>query len=218
MRQLLIIGAGGFGRETAEIVHAINAQQPTWTLLGFLDDADLTVASIEGVPVLGAISLVERYPDASVVVTTGNPRNYFSRRLIVERIGLSGARYATLVHPTAVLPRSVSLGVGSVLGANVVATAALRVGDHTAILPGVVMSHDAVIGNYVTVGAGVRLAGGVRLRDGAYLGAGALIREGCTIGQSSLVGMGAAVLTDVPDWEVWVGAPARRLRAVTRNE
>jgi len=164
------------------------------------------------------MALVERYPDASVVVTTGNPRDYFSRRRIVERLDLPAARYATLVHPAAVLPRSVSLGVGTVLGARVVATAAVRVGHHAAVLPGAVLSHDVKIGDYVTIGAGVCLAGGVCVRDGAYLGAGALIRERCTVGQSALVGMGAVVLTDVPDGEVWAGVPARRLRAVTRSD
>ncbi len=70
------------------------------------------------------------------------------------------------------------------------------------------------MGSFVTVGAGVRLAGGVTVGDGAYLGAGALVREGCRIGPWSLVGMGAVVLDDVPPAEVWVGNPARRLRAV----
>ncbi len=214
VRQLLIVGAGGFGRETAEVVHAVNAQHPAWTLLGFLDDNPaLAGKTIEGVPVLGPISLVERYPQAAVVVSIGNPRDYSSRLRITERMNLPASRYATLVHPRAVLPRSATLGVGTVILANAVATAGVRIGNHTAVMPGAVMTHDVVIGDYVTIGAGVCLTGGVTVADGAYIGAGALIREGCAIGPRALIGMGAVVLTDVPAGEVWAGVPARRLRS-----
>lgn len=216
MRPLLIIGSGGFGRETAEVVHAINAVRLTWKLLGFLDDnPQLAGTALEGVPVLGSIALVERHSDAEIVVTTGNPRNYSSRKRIVERLNLPTSRYATLIHPTAVLPQSTSLGVGTIILANVVATAALRIGNHAAVLPGSTISHDSVIGNYVTIGSGARLAGGVHLDDGAYLGAGVTIRENCSVGRSSLIGMGAVVLRNIPDGEVWAGVPARRLRAAT---
>lgn len=67
----IYIDGESFARETAEVVHAINAQHSTWTLLGFLNDNPaLAGQTIEGVPVLGLISLVERYPDAALVVGT----------------------------------------------------------------------------------------------------------------------------------------------------
>ena len=37
-RPLILIGAGGLGREAAEALRAINAARPTWSLLGYLDD------------------------------------------------------------------------------------------------------------------------------------------------------------------------------------
>jgi sugar O-acyltransferase (sialic acid O-acetyltransferase NeuD family) len=215
MRQLLIIGAGGLGRETAEVVRAINAQEPTWALAGFLDDHPERVGdAIDGVPVLGPVALAAGYPDAAIVVCTGNPRDYFSRRRIVDRLDLPPSRYATLVHPAAAVPRSVQIGCGTVLLASVVATAGVRVGAHCVVMPAVVLTHDDVIGEYVTIGAGARLGGRVTVGDEAYIGAGALIREDCAVGAAALIGMGAVVLTTVPEREVWVGVPARRLRAV----
>lgn len=218
MTPLVLVGAGGFARETAEVVHAINDRCPAWDLLGFVDDdPDLAGRMVDGVPVLGPVSRVHDLPRARVVVCTGHPGNYFSRRRIVEGLGLAHDRFATLVHPTAVVPRSVSLGHGTVVLAQVVATTGVRVGAHVALMPGVVLTHDDVVGDYATFGAGARLAGRVTVEEGAYVGAGALVRENRTVGASALVGMGAVVTTDVPSREVWAGVPARFLRKVVER-
>lgn len=218
---LVLVGSGGFGRETAEVVRAINAAHaarvgtPRWDLLGFLDDdASLWGTEISGTRVLGAIDAVDALPEPSVVVCTGHPGDFTSKRAIVARLGLPAARYATLVHPAAVVPASARLGEGTVLLAAVVLTADVQVGAHVGVMPHAVLTHDDRLADYVTVGAGVRLAGGVHVREGSYLGAGCLVREGRTIGPWSLVGMGAVVTTDVPGGEVWAGVPARFLRAV----
>jgi sugar O-acyltransferase (sialic acid O-acetyltransferase NeuD family) len=215
METLLILGAGGFGRETAEAVAAINDRSPAFELLGFLDDGPgLAGAEVDGVPVLGPMSAVGRYPDAMVVVTTGSPGNYFSRKRIVERLGLAADRYATLVHPAASLGRSATVGPGSVLLAGVVATASVCIGSHVAVMPGAVFTHDDVVGSYATFGSAARLAGRVAVGEGAYLGSGALVRENRMIGPWAMVGMGSVVLRDVPGGEVWAGVPARHLRMV----
>jgi sugar O-acyltransferase (sialic acid O-acetyltransferase NeuD family) len=215
VRELLLVGAGGFGRETAEAVRAINQRNESWKLLGFLDEAPaLQGAEVDGLPVLGPIDAIDRYPDAALTVCTGHPGNYFSRKRIVRRLGLDPSRYATLVHPGSALATSTAVGPGSVVLAAVVTTAAVQLGAHVAVMPGAVLTHDDVVADYATFGAGARLAGRVRVDEGAYVGSGALVREDRTIGAWSLVGMGSVVLADVPPSEVWAGVPARRLRAV----
>jgi sugar O-acyltransferase (sialic acid O-acetyltransferase NeuD family) len=215
VRELLLVGAGGFGRETAEAVRAINQRSESWKLLGFLDDAPaLQGGEVDGLPVLGSIDALDRYPDAAVTVCTGHPGNYFSRKRIARRLDLDPARYATLVHPGAALAASTVVGPGSVVLAGVVTTAAVQLGAHVAVMPGAVLTHDDVVADYATFGAGARLAGRVRVGEGAYVGSGALVREDRAIGAWALVGMGSVVLADVPPAEVWAGGPARRLRAV----
>ncbi len=106
-RDLVIVGAGGLGRETAAAVRAVNADRLTFTLRGFLDDdAALAGTEVEGVPVLGPVDRdgLAAFPDAEVVVATGGVANRFGRRRIVVRLGLPTERYATVVHPSAVLP------------------------------------------------------------------------------------------------------------------
>lgn len=212
-RELVIVGAGGFGRETAEAVRALNAVGSCWRLAGYVDDDPARHGTlIDGLPVLGGMEEVATMPDAFVVVCTGRPGNYVSRPRIVEALGLPPERYATIVHPSAAISATSRVGPGCVLLAQTVLTAAVTIGAHVAIMPHVVLTHDDIIGDFATVASGACLGGGVHVGPCAYLGAGALVREHCRIGTGALVGMGAAVTRDVPPHEVWAGVPARYIR------
>ncbi|MER5636120.1 acetyltransferase [Kitasatospora sp. NPDC002227] len=207
--ELVIVGAGGFGRETAEAAHAAG-----WRLRGFLDDNPVLHGTrVDGVPVLGPAELVHELPRTKVLLCTVNPRVYTSRLDLAERLGLPERRYATLVHPSASVAARAELGPGTVLLAHTAVTARASIGAHVAVMPQVVITHDVEVAELATLASGVRLGGGVRLERGCYLGAGALLREYLTVGQWSLVGMGSVVLRDVPPLEVWAGTPARYLRA-----
>ncbi|MET7473674.1 acetyltransferase [Streptomyces sp. NPDC005648] len=210
MNELLIVGAGGFARETAQAV----ADSGEFKLLGHLDDNPaLHGTEVDGVPVVGGCELVHDLPEARVVICVGNPRDYAARARLVRRLGLPADRYATVIHPTAAVSATSRVGPGSVLLAHCVLTASVEVGAHVAVMPHVVLTHDDVVGDHATLASGVRLGGGARLERGAYVGSGALVREGTTVGAWSLIGMGSSVLGDIPPGEVWVGSPARRLRA-----
>lgn len=216
---LVLIGAGGFGRETAQAVHALNQNGAAWRLLGYLDDDPARHGQvIDGTAVLGGRDRIEHLPNASFVVCTGRPANYVSRMQIVGDLSLPPERYATIVHPSAAISQSSSVGPGSVLLAHVSLTAEVVVGAHVAIMPHVTLTHDDVIGDFATIASGVCLGGGVRVNKAAYLGAGALVGENRVVGAFSLVGMGAVVTHDVPAGEVWAGVPARRLRAASIPE
>ena len=218
---LVVVGAGGFGRETVEVVRAANAAhedrhgRPRWDLLVILDDdPGRWGTTVVGARVLGPSSTVGDRPSARVVVCAGSPVNRTSKLDIVRRLALDPGRYATLVHPAAAIATSCTIGAGTVALAGVVATVEVSVGAHVGLMPQVVLTHDDVLADFVTIGSGARLAGSVSVGTGAYLGAGCLVREGQVVGDWALLGMGAVVVDDVPAGEVWAGVPARYLRPV----
>jgi sugar O-acyltransferase (sialic acid O-acetyltransferase NeuD family) len=210
IRELLLVGAGGFARETAEAVRAANAARPTWRLLGFLDDDPARHGTVvAGVPIIGPSAAVHDHPEAAIVICTGRPDNYLSRRLIADRLELDDARYATVLHPTATIGESCQVGAGSVLLAHADLTADVVLGRHVAVMPQVVLTHDTRIGDWATIASGVRVGGGCHIAEGAYIGSGACLREGLTVGAWAMVGMGSVVTRDVPAERLWFGAPAR---------
>lgn len=210
LRHLLLIGAGGFAREAAEAVRAVNAVHPTWQLLGYLDDDPGKAGTAPaGLAVLGPLDALSKYPDAQVVLCPGRPDNYAIRPKLVEQLALAEERYATIVHPTATAGYSCQIGAGSVLLAHVDLTADVVVGRHVAVMPQVVLTHDVRVADFATVASGARLGGGCRVGHGAYIASGACLREGVSVGDRAMVGMGAVVTHDVPPDRLWYGIPAR---------
>lgn len=212
MRRLVLVGAGGLAREAAEAVRAVNAVRSSFELVGCVDDDPARHGDlVAGLPVLGAVSLLDDL-DACALACVGSARDPESRLRVVQKCGLEAERWATVVHPAAVLPPGCALGEGTLVLAGVVVTTSLAIGPHVIVMPGTVLTHDDQVEAGATLAAGVRLSGAVHVGRTAYVGTGALVREGVHIGAGAVVGMGAVVLADIGPHEVWVGAPARLLR------
>lgn len=217
MRNLVIIGAGGTSREIADAVDAINHREPCWNLLGFLDDDTRKHGtSVDGIPVLGPIAAGV---DSQVqfIIGIASWRTPDARREVVSRLALPPERYATIVHPSALISRHAKIGMGTAILQNVVITPGTIVGEHTLILQNVTMAHDQVVEDYVTIASGATVAGAVRLRSGSYLGAGCTIMNGVTVDCGSLVAVGAVVMNDVPAGRTVAGNPARPLPTLRRH-
>jgi sugar O-acyltransferase (sialic acid O-acetyltransferase NeuD family) len=195
-RKLLLVGAGGLAREAAEAVRAANAVNRRWELAGFLDDDPAKHGSlIGGVPVIGMVDAVHEHPEAQVLLCPGRPDDYEVRHRLVERLELSEECYATVVHPTASIGSTCTIGAGSVVLAHVALTADVTIGRHVVVMPQVVLTHDVRVDHFATLASGVRLGGSCHVEPGAYLGSGTCVRERITIGAWALVGMGSVVLT-----------------------
>lgn len=215
MERVLIVAAGGLGREAA----AVLARSTRWDLIGFLDDDPERVGTeVSGQPVLGALSEVGRHPDASLLVCAGKGQ---ARRAIVAKLrglGVTQERFATLIAPDVHVPASCSVGVGSIILSGTVLTADVTVGAHVVVMPGVVLTHDNHVSDFATLCARVTLGGNVTVGEAAYLGMGALVRERVVIAAESVLGMGAVLLRDLPPDEIWAGVPAQRLSQSSRPE
>ena len=212
MSGVILYGASELGRDVAAMGPALlDSWHGPSRLHGFIDDrVPLHGSEILNLPVLGGQEWLES-DDAQgmkVVVTIGEPA---SRRRAVERLAAKGVRFATLIHPTAVVTPWVAFGEGTVVLATCTFTADISIGRHVVFNPNCTVAHDVVVDDYVYVSPGVDLAGKVALEDSCYMGTGAAVIPGCRVGARSVVGAGAVVVRDIPPDVTAVGMPARIL-------
>ncbi len=206
---LVVIGAGGHGRETVSLIReATAAGSHRWDLLGVVADdvPDRDLLAALNVEWLGPVNTLYEIT-ASFFVAVGNPD---TRRLLQARYQATGLHAATLVHPSASIGWDVELGPGSYIGAgSTVATTHVRIGEGAQINAGCVISHDVVVGDYATVAPGVHLTGGVLIGAGATIYTAATVLPRVRVGRGAVVGAGAVVVADVPPGTTVVGVPAR---------
>ncbi|WP_239308374.1 acetyltransferase [Frankia sp. Cj3] len=210
---LVVVGAGGHGRELMDVVEAVNAVRPTYELLGVVDDGqpDLNQLFRREVRHLGPVRLLAEI-DAEYVVGIGAPA---IRRAVDSMATAWGRQAATLVHPRAVIGRDVLLGSGNVVCALASITTNVRTGRHVHLNIAATVAHDCRLGDYVTLSPGAHVSGTVTLEDDVTIGTGAMVIQGLTIGTGTTVGAGAAVIRSLPAGVVAVGVPARPRVPVT---
>jgi len=212
MKDLIIFGASGFGREVAWMVERVNRHEPTWNLLGFMDDDErLQDKEINGYKVLGRASDVGEYSDAFFVCAVGSSR---IREKIVRKMKEVNPeiKFGTVVDPSVEKSDLVKIGEGSILCAHTIITVNITIGSHVIINLDCTVGHDAVIEDFVTLYPSVNVSGITRIGHAVELGTGMQIIQGKKIGDYSIVGAGAVVVKDIPEKCTAVGSPAKPIK------
>lgn len=208
LKDIVIIGAGGVGRETALIIEDINEVNQQWNLIGFVDDGKEENEIINGYKVLGKLQYLKDYSKEVYVVCA--IANYNVKKMIVEQLKENkNIKFATLIHPSTKLNSTVFIGEGCIVYQNVIITANITIGDHVIISPKAGIGHDSVIENYCSLLWNVNISGNVRLNEGVLVGSGATIIQGLSVGEGSTVGAGAVVIRDIQSNITAVGNPTR---------
>ncbi|WP_163550730.1 hypothetical protein, partial [Candidatus Frankia nodulisporulans] len=206
-RPLVIVGAGGYGRELLDVVEAVNATRAPapYAFLGFLDfpgglidddaapDEDSKALVRRGAERLGGLDLLGRL-DADYLIGVEDAA---ARQRIDRYASLHGRRPATLVHPRANLGGDVRLGPGTIVCALASITTNVRTGRHVVVNIAASVAHDCRLGDYVTVAPGARIAGGVAVGAQAWIGTQASIAGPRHVGDRTVVGAGAVLTEDV---------------------
>lgn len=210
MKDLYIIGSGGFGREVAWCVERINDVIPTWNLKGFIDDNETKWGAKEDeYLVLGDCEYLKQQENAYAVCAVGNAK---VRKQIIEKLSNSGVRFATIVDPSVILSKSVSIGEGTIICAGTIITVDIEIGNHVIINLDCTLGHDDVIEDFVTIYPSVNVSGNVSVGECCELGTGMQIIQGKNIGDYSIVGAGAVVVKNIPSKCTAVGSPAKPIK------
>ncbi len=212
MKDLIIFGASGFGREVAWAVERINKKEPTWNLLGFMDDKEeIQDSIINGYPVLGKTEDIIKYPEAYFVCAVGASR---VREKIVNNIKKKNpqVKFGTVVDPSVELSDLITIGEGTIICAHSIITVNISIGEHVIINLDCTIGHDAVLKDFVTLYPSVNVSGITNIGHAVELGTGMQIIQGKCIGDYSIVGAGAVVVKDIPEKCTAVGSPAKPIK------
>jgi len=208
MKDIIIVGASGFGREVLRLIENINDVTPTWNVLGFLDDNPKALDGVECE--YGIVSSIKEWSPKEEVWLACALAFPKVKLKVVEMLKKRGAQFATLIHPSAVInPRS-SIGEGTLITNNSSISDNARVGAFCTIL-GSGVAHDASVGDYSTLSGKCQLNGHVTVGEMVYMGCGVLVAPSVKIGDGAVVGIGSVVINKVKAGTKVFGTPAKRL-------
>jgi len=195
---IIVYGGGGHGKSLIDLLRSLDV----YKISGILDDGIPSGNQIMGVSVLGGAELLSELPERGIrqaVNAVGGIGNIRVRMMVFNRLAEAGFICPTLVHPSAVLEESATLGLGVQVFPLAYVGSEVKVGYGSIINTSAVVSHECLLGDYTNISPGALLAGGVEVGDGALIGMGATINLRVKIGAGARIGNSATVKEDVPE-------------------
>ena len=206
-KDILIIGASGFGREVAWLIEELEE----WNIKGFIDDNEnLRGKTINEYEVLGNCDdLMQFTSPLNVVIAIGNPK---IRKQIYQKLSKkSNILYPNIIANDVRISNTNRLGIGNIICTHTILTTNITIGNFNHINLSCTLGHDALLKDYVTVYPGVNISGNVVVGSLAELGTGSKIIQGITISGEIIVGAGGVIVKDLTNKGNYVGIPVRRI-------
>lgn len=204
---VIVLGSGGHAKVLIETLLASSTM-----IAGIADPAPSTVGQLVlGVPVIGNDDIVREFPPEEIRLVNGigSVGLPVRRQELFERFKALGYRFATIVHPSAVVASDVELSEGAQIMAGAVIQPGSRIGSNVIVNTRASVDHDCIIGDHVHIAPGATLSGDIVVGDSCHIGTGATVIQGIRIGPGSVIGAGTLVLKNVPPFVTVVGVPAK---------
>lgn len=208
MRDIIIVGASGLGREIADWIEDINEVSPTWNILGFIDD---NLHALDGYPsdykIIGKISEWEPSPDQWFACGLAFPE---VKRHCVNLLLEKGAKFATIIHPTALISKFCKIGEGAIITQRSGLNTNTTIGKYVTILESR-MGHDSSIGDFSTLSGDCNINGHVSIGQDVFISCGVSIAPNKKIGDGAKIGIGSIVISNVKPGITVFGNPAKKI-------
>lgn len=209
MKDILILGAQGFGREVLQWVKDINKVTPTWNIKGFLDDDLTALDDYEcDYKILGTIQDWIPSENEEYVLAIASPS---LKEKLATLLKAKGAHFARVVHPTSIIGDFCKIGEGLLVTPRAKISPNVKIGNFVTVL-GCGVGHDAVIGDYSTLCGYSAVNGHVKLGKRVFVSTSAAIAPGKTIGDDAFICMGSMVMTNIKAGYKVMGCPATKVK------
>lgn len=214
MKDIAVFGAGGFGREVANLIRRINesSEKPVWNFIGFFDDNEKIQGSFnEYGKVLGGTKELNEYNDnLYLAIGIGSPN---AVRAIVGKIINTNIEYPNLIDPTVLIAdkNNYEIGKGNIFTSNCIISIAVKIGDFNIFNNGTVLGHDDVIGNYNSFMPNVNISGGVIVGDCNFFGVKSTVLQYLKIGNNVKIGANSLMMRNSKDSILYLGVPAKKI-------
>lgn len=209
MKELIIVGAGGFGRELLCWAKEINKTEARWSIKGFIDDNPDALSGYEcDCSVIGSISEWQPSENEEFIIALGFPT---VKKKVIDNLLQRGASIVSLIHPDAHIGDYCKIGKGCIIYPDTRMTVNVTIGDYVTVLSGCFIGHDASIGNYTTVFGNCSVNGHVSIGERTLLNNSASTVPGIRIGNDVTVGAGSFVVSNVRDGRHVFGNPAKKI-------
>ena len=212
MKEIYIIGAGGFGREVAWLIERINSVNPTWQVVGFIDDNNGIISSEQdGYKVIGNCDYLIKESMSKEIYAICAIGSAKIRKKIIRKIKTSNVKFATLIDPSVIMSNRVTIGQGSIICAGTIITVDVQIGDHVIVNLDCTIGHDDIINDFVTIYPSVNVSGMVKIGSCVELGTGVQIIQSKEICDETVIGAGAVIVKDIDCSGTYIGVPAKRI-------
>ena len=210
MKDVIIVGAGGFGREVYGYIEDAIKNGAQWRIKGFLDDNPAALDKYD-YPVKTIFPLSQYQPAEGDVFACaiGTPK---IKKAVVEKLKARGAKFTTLVHSSAFVGRNVSIGEGCVVCPNCVLTCDCKIGDFVMLNVGTSVGHDSQIGAWATLSSHCDVTGFAQVGEGAFFASSVAVIPSSKVGDWARVGINSSVIIKVRDGSNVFGNPAVKLK------
>ena len=208
MEEIVIVGAGGVGKEVLWIIEQINNIKPTYKVLGFIDD-DKAKKNEEllGYKVLGDLEYLKEIKyKGNVIIAIAN---YKVKKSIVKKLKNLKVKFSIIKHPNVKLHESVEIGEGTIIYEGAIISPNVKIGKQVIISPKCGIGHDSIIEDYVALLWNVSISGNDFIEEGTLFGSGSIIIQGKRVKKGSIIGAGAVVVKDIDKNGIYKGIPAR---------
>lgn len=211
MKPIIIYGSGGFAREIAWLIERINNNNPTWNILGYIDDNTANHGNvINSYSVLGNQNILTNYEEVSVVLAIG--KSTIREKIASNILDYKKLEFPNLIDPSVIYSEYIDMGIGNIICANTVLTTNIKLGNFNIINLNCTLGHDVDMEDYVTILPSSNISGNCTIKKCAELGTKTTVIPQKIIGEYSIVGAGSVVIRDIPNYCIAVGVPARPIK------